>query len=96
MQVTNDFFISDFIFITRTCELHFMIYLKSAGFLPHLNYLELNILKTVQEDFTLATIKTVTFRSSCCGSAETNLTSIHEDAGSIPGLSQLVKDLALP
>ena len=26
--------------------------------------------------------------SSLCGSAETNMTSIHEDAGSIPGLSQ--------
>ena len=33
--------------------------------------------------------------SSHGGSVVTNLTSIHEDAGLIPGLTQRVKDLAL-
>ena len=36
------------------------------------------------------------FRSSCPGSAVTNPTSIHEDAGLIPGLSQWVKNPAWP
>ena len=36
------------------------------------------------------------FRSSCCGAVEMNLTSIHEVADSIPGLTQWVKDPVLP
>ena len=40
--------------------------------------------------------KKIDFGSSHCGSEVTNPTSIHEDAGLIAGLTQWVKDLALP
>ena len=40
--------------------------------------------------------KNIIFRSSQCDSAVRNLTSIHEEIGSIPGFAWWVKDSALP
>ena len=42
------------------------------------------------------TSKNLAIGSSLHGSVEANLTSIHEDAGWIPGLVQWVKDPVLP
>ena len=46
-------------------------------------------------DMAISQIKIARIGSSRRGTAELNLTGIHEDAGSIPGLPQWVKDLVL-
>ena len=41
-------------------------------------------------------IKSTSVQSFCCGAVETNPTSNHDVVGSIPSLTQWVKDPALP
>ena len=48
------------------------------------------------ELFNFAHLQIAQFGVSHHGSAKMNLTSIHEDEGSIPGLAQWVKNTALP
>ena len=55
----------------------------------------LKILGEMELPSWLSRLRTQHCGSSHCGAVETNLTSIHEDAGSIPGLTQWVGDLAL-
>ena len=54
------------------------------------------IKKTQKIHGRLSHYKFLTSRSSHCGLAETNPTSIHEDSDSIPGLTWWVEDLKLP
>ena len=62
--------------------------------LPISEYIEINL--ALKRCNNLCAKKLNKIWSSRCGSAVTNLTSIHENKSSILGLAQWVKDPALP
>ena len=67
---------------------------KSTSVIHHINKLKKKNHMIILTDAEKASINA--FKSSWCGSAVMNLTSIHEDMGFLPGPAQWVKDLALP
>ena len=58
---------------------------------PKLNVLDRVLRKVMEGKYGIKMLS----RSSCCGSVEMNTTSIHEDVGSNPDLTQWLKDPAL-
>ena len=58
--------------------------------------LVLRIYETEKDGWIVTMFKTLVTRVSIMAQWLTNLTGIHEDDGSIPGLAQWVEDPALP
>ena len=58
--------------------------------------LVLRIYETEKDGWIVTMFKTLVTRVSIMAQWLTNLTGIHEDEGSIPGLAQWVEDPALP
>ena len=56
----------------------------------------LYVFYTLREKIAVLNLNIVTRGGACCGSAEMNPSSIHNDSGLSPGLAWWVKDSALP
>ena len=69
---------------------------KLMGYSKSSSNREVNSDKGLPREIRKISKKQYNFGSSHCSSVEMNLTSIYEDADSIPGLAQWVGDLPLP
>ena len=55
----------------------------------------MNVIQHMKESVQERVLRKTELGSSCRGSTDMNLTTVHEDAGSIPSLAQWVQDVAV-